>query len=69
MLLHKAISLVKDDPVSATLVTLTFVDTPTSSPTMQRRAHKVIEGSDNAKVSFHPITFYAHITLWLKHEK
>ena len=51
MLLHRAISLVKEDPVSALSVTLTIVDTPTSSPTLHRKSHKVAEESDPTKVS------------------
>lgn len=49
-LLHKAISLVKEDHNSAMSVTLSMADTPVSSPTSQRKGLKHLDGKDASKV-------------------
>ncbi|XP_053377152.1 serine/threonine-protein kinase WNK1-like isoform X2 [Mercenaria mercenaria] len=48
-LLEKAISLVKEDPASAMAVTLSMMETPTSSPTSHRKAMgTLLEGGKDA---------------------
>lgn len=50
-LLHKAISMVKEDHTSAINATLSIADTPVSSPTTQRKGLKQsVEGGDSSKV-------------------
>jgi len=50
-LLHKAISMVKEDPKTATNVTLFMVDTPTSSPTQGRKEFKLPEMRDEGQAA------------------
>jgi len=54
-LLHKAISMVKEDHVSAMQVTLTVTETPVTSPTTSRKGlkHATSDGKDASKVSFY----------------
>ena len=50
-LLQRAVNMVKDNPTKAVLSSLTWIETPTSSPTTSRKSYKFTE-SDAAKVSF-----------------
>lgn len=55
-LLHKAVSMVKENPSKAVSSSLTWIDTPTSSPTASRKSYKYLE-TEAAKVSAQK-TFY-----------
>jgi hypothetical protein len=55
-LLEKAISLVNEDPKSAMSVTLSMMETPTSSPTSHRKAFGGLDGGKDApKVMFYNV--------------
>ena len=60
-LLQRAVNMVKDNPNKAVLSSLTWIETPTSSPTTSRKNYKFTE-SDASKVNTHSPLLYSCIS-------